>query len=293
MTLSVVVAVQHAEANLPAILSALQPAAHHDVEFIFCHTQADPRTPELVGSGANLFVLRAATDDPIPCLWRDGIRAATGERVATTTAHCIPTADWVGRLLAADLTDTVGVGGTIRNAPGSDAKDWAVFLLRYAAFAPPRSAGDVAEIAADNALYRRADLLRHADLLDEGFWEPSFHARFRSDNLRLRLDPDLTIVHRNCYTARQIMKQRSVHGREYGLARARALPWAKRVALAAASAAVPAILLRRIVATALAKPELRPALCPALPWLTAFVLSWSWGEARGYAHSLHAEGFRS
>lgn len=286
--LSIVLAVQHAQDNLPDILAALRPAAHPGVEFILCHTPADPRTPELadLGGGGNLRVLRAPAGSLIPHLWRDGILAARGERVATTTAHCIPAADWVERLAAADLEGIAGVGGTIGNAPDSDAKGWAVQLLRYAPFAPPQAARDVHEIAADNALYRRADLLRHRDLLAQGFWEPSFHARFRAEGLRLRLDPTLRVTHRNRYTAAQFAAMRLAHGRAFGLARAGALPLPGRLRLALLSPGVPLVLLRRIVAATRGKPALRGGLIRGAGWLAVFLLSWSAGEARGYAASL-------
>ena len=46
--------------------------------------------------------------------------------------------------------------------------NWAIFFLRYSAFAPPLPAGETDEIAADNAVYDREAILQHSDLLDEG-----------------------------------------------------------------------------------------------------------------------------
>lgn len=284
--LSVVVAVQHAQDNLPDILAALRPEQHPEVEFVFCHTAADPDTPALVGRGDNRRVLRGAPGSLIPCLWRDGILAAHGDRVALTTAHCIPAEDWVTRLATADLGSSVGIGGTIGNAPASDAKSWAILLLRYAAFAPPQAAREAHEIAADNALYRRPDILRHADLLRRGFWEPSFHARFRAEGLRLWLDPELRVWHRNRYGAARFARQRFAHGRQFGRARTEAASSAGRTLLVLLSPGVPLVLLRRIVAATRGKPELRSRLPAASFWLAAFLLSWSAGEARGYVESL-------
>lgn len=287
--LSVVVAVQHAEANLPAILAGLRPEAHPDIEFLFCHTPADPRTPALVGEGANRRVLCAAAGSLIPALWRDGILAARGSRVATTTAHCIPAPDWVARLEAAGLDGArVALGGVIDNAPESDAMGWAAYLLRYAAFAPSRPAAeDVHEIAADNALYRRAAILGHPDLLALGFWEPSFHARFRAAGLHLDLDPALRVTQHNRYTAAQFARQRRAHGRAFGLARASRLTRPQRLLLTLASPGVPLVLLRRIRRAA-GRAGLGSRFPRALPWLLAFLGAWSAGEAEGYAASLMA-----
>lgn len=288
--LSIVVAVQHAQANLPDVVAALDPRAHPDVEFLFGHTPDDPETPRLVAGIANVRVLPAASGSPIPHLWRDGILAARGARVATTTAACVPAPDWVARLLAADFPGCAGVGGTIGNDPASDALDWAVYLLRYAAFAPPRSPGEVAEIAADNALYRREEILREADLLDHGFWEPAFHARFRARGLGLRLDPTLRVTQRNRYTARQFLAQRRTHGRAFGRERACGLAWPRRLLLAAASPLLPLVFLSKIVQATRGRDDLAQRLPRAAPWLALFLLGWGLGEARGYLDALAPQG---
>lgn len=288
-TLSVVIAVQNAELNLPEILRNLRCADHPDVEFLVCHTDADPGVPRIAPDLPNVRVLRAGPGSLIPHMWRDGILAAEHAKVATTTAHCIPDREWVDRLQQAPLQDIVGLGGAIENAPDADTKGIAIFLLRYLAFAPPQNARRVQEIAADNAVYRRADVVAEKDLLRNGFWEPSFHARFREAGLSLAVDPQLRVLHRNRYRARQFLAQRFAHGREFGRARAIRLPWLKRVALAALSPLLPAVFLRKIVVAAWRSPSYRRPLAVAFPWLCLFLLGWGCGEARGYLESLLPE----
>ncbi len=285
--LSIVVAVQHAERNLPEIMRALQPASHPEVEFLLCHTPADPDEPLLVSDQDNVRVLYSHQGSLIPHLWRDGILAAQGDLVATTTAHCIPAPDWVEKLLGADLSG-VALGGTIENDPEADARSKAIFLLRYAAYAPPQAKREVHELAADNAVYRRADLLRHKDLLQRGFWEPSFHSRFRAEGLRLELDPRLKVMHRNRYSARQFIGQRLSHGREFGFTRARHRPFLQRAVLTLLAPGVFLVLLGRILLAARRKPELHNQLATGSFWLAIFTLAWVAGEASGYCTSLGA-----
>src|ERR1700687_649917 len=228
--LSIVFGVQHAQDNVVEILRALRLEAHHQVEVLFCHTAADPDVPALVAALPQVRVVRGPAGSLIPHLWRDGILAARGERVATTTAHCVPTADWVDRLIAADIENTA-IGGVIENDANADAKARAIFLMRYAAYAAPATKRYVPELAADNAIYRRSDLLRHEDLLRSGLWEPSFHKRFRAEGIRLLLDPAIRVVHRNCYTAREFIAQRFAHGKEFGLSRGRDRSSARRLLL--------------------------------------------------------------
>lgn len=285
-TLSVIVAVQGAEQNLPEIARALACERYPEVEFLVCHAGADPEALRPLASRANVRVLASPPGSLIPQLWRDGILAARHATVAVTTAHCIPDEDWVDSLLLADLRDLAGIGGVIDNHPDSDAKGWAIFLQRYVPYATPQEARRVSEIAADNAAYRRAEIVRHADLLQGGFWEPSFHARFRADGLGLALEPRLRVRHRNRYGAWDFFGQRFAHGREFGLARAAPLPALKRWLLLAASPLLPLVFLRKILARAMRHPGCRRQIPRAAPWLLFFLLGWGLGEARGYLESI-------
>ena len=285
-SLSVVIAVQMAQQNLPEIIKRLGCERHPDVEFLVCYSDADPDVPRLLAKQVNIRALPGSPGSLIPHLWRDGILAARHAAVAITTAHCIPDENWVKCLLNTDLKGLGGIGGVIENHPGSDAKDWAIFLLRYFAYAPPQMARRVGEIAADNALYRRADILLHQELLKAGFWEPSFHARFRAAGLPLALDPRLRVIHQNRYRAGQFFHQRFAHGREFGLARAAGLPRLKRVLLIILSPVLPLVFLRKIVVATSGQPHCRRQLPSAFPWLLFFLMGWGLGEARGYLESM-------
>jgi hypothetical protein len=284
--LSIIVGVQHAQKNLPDILRALRPALYPEVEVIFCHTPTDPGVPALVGNEGQTRIVSCPEGSLIPHLWRDGILTARGERIATTTAHCIPGAGWVDALMDADLEMIAVLAGTIENDPAADAKGWAIFLQRYAAFAPPQQRHEIHEPAADNALYRRSDLMHHPDLLRRGFWEPSFHKEFRAEGRRFVLDPNLRVIHRNRYSARQYMRQRLAHGREFGFTRACQRPLPQRLLLVLLSPGIFPLMLSRILRRALRNPQLRKQPAVACLWLPLFLLAWAAGEASGYLASL-------
>jgi hypothetical protein len=284
--LSIVIGVQHAQENLPDIMRVLRPAAHPRIEVLICYTPDDPDVPTLAGSGGMVRIICGAKGSLIPHLWRDGILAARGERVATTTAHCIPAADWIETLLSADLRQFAALGGVFENDPNASRKACSIFLLRYATLAQPQARREYYNIAADNAVYRRTDLLRHHDLLRRGFWEPSFHHRFLASGLKIGLEPDLRVVHRNQYSTRQFIRQRLAHGREFGLARASSRRLLQRLLLVLLAPGIFPVLMSRIALTALRKSELRAQLGAALPWLSIFALAWSVGEASGYIVNL-------
>jgi hypothetical protein len=252
---------------------------------MLCHTPLDPDVPAFASGTDNMHALCGNRGSLIPHLWRDGILAAKGERVATTTAHCVPSADWVETLLSLDL-DHAAIGGTIQKELHANAQAEAIFLLRYAAYAPPQERREVRDLAADNAVYCRGDLLRHGDLLRRGFWEPSFHERFHVEGIRLELDPRLKVIHRNRYSAKEFVAQRFSHGREFGLTRAGARPIGQRVLLALAVPGAIPLLVGRILRKARSNPDLRKGLLRGSFWLALFVLAWVAGEAAGYAASL-------
>jgi hypothetical protein len=280
--LSVIIAVQYAQENLPEILNKLDPAGHQDVEFLFCSTEADPATAKIVAGYENTRVISGCEGSLIPHLWRDGIIAAQAEKVALGTAHCIPAVDWVDRLFTTDMTSLAGIGGIIENDEMSGARDWAVYLLRYISFAPPQEKRQINEIAADNAIYRRSDIMQQSDLLEKGFWEPSFHTRFRQAGMTLELDPSISVMHSNRYSTRQFFVQRLAHGKEFGLARAREIYPVKRWLLIVLSPLLPVLFLKKIVSAVMQHGKYKSKLLKASPWLLLFLFAWGLGEAMGY-----------
>lgn len=278
--LSIVIAVKDGDDNVPALLDALNKRAK-DTEVILVCSGAPP-----VDSKQDVSIIYLSADTLVPSLWSEGIARARGRGVALTTAQFVPKSDWIERLQSADLNKWVGVGGAIDNDPKSSARNWAIFFLRYSAFAPPLAAGETDEIAADNAVYDRAAILEHADLLEEGFWEPSFHRRFRAVGRKLALDPDLVVLHRGTVSAKSFARQRYLHGQAYGIERAERGGVARNLALLLSSPLVPPLLLARIVSRISKKPAYRGKLLAAFPWLVRFTFAWAFGEAGGYASTL-------
>lgn len=279
--ISVIVAVQFAQANLPAILAALGPGlAAGRAEVLVCHAADDPvALPPQPG----LRVLTGASGALIPALWRDGIEAARAATVAILSAHCVPADDWLEVACGLDMTGLAGIGGLIVDDPGADAAAAAIHLLRYHACATAQAPRPVREIAADNALYRRDEILACADLLPGGFWEPGFHARFRRIGLGLELHPALVVSHRNRYTPRQFRQQRRRHGHHFGLSRAMAAPPARRWLMLLASPAALPVFALKLSLSVWRDPALRRGWLRAAPWLYLFMANWCWGEMRGYA----------
>jgi len=289
--LSIAIAVQGAQANLPEIFAALQPTA--DVEILICHTSDDPLPPaltQLLDSRADVQTVPGASGALIPEMWRDGFLVARGAWVATLTAHCPPHPDWLRRALALvnneATVDHAAFGGAIVADPEADKVNRAVHLLRYVDAGPYRTRGQVQDLSADNALYCRKAVMECTDLLPDGFWEPNYHRRFLACGLVMEHIPDLVVMHRNRYSASDFRRQRRRHGRVFGRHRSEGRPLWVQWAMLLASPAVLPIFAFKQTRKVLARPTLRSTLPQAAVPFYGFLASWCLGEACGYADAL-------
>jgi hypothetical protein len=135
-------------------------------------------------------------------------------------------------------------------------------------------------------VYDRAAIMEHPDLLEEGFWEPSFHRRFRAAGRRLMLDPNLVVIHHGTVTARSFTRQRYLHGRAYGMERAERGSVPRNLLLLLLSPLIAPLLLARVVLRMARRPAYRRKLLTAFPWLVCFASAWAAGEATGYLATL-------
>lgn len=287
-SLSLAIAVQGAQANLPEILRAL-PADHAGrVEILLCHAADDP-LPAALPARPDLRAIAGRADALIPELWRDGFAAARGDWVATLTAHCPPQPGWLARaldLIATADGRTVAFGGAIVADSASDRVTRAIQMLRYADAGPVAHRRAVDDLSADNAIYRRAAVLDCGDLLADGFWEPNYHRRFRAAGMVLEMVPDLVVEHRNRYSAGAFMRQRRRHGCVFGRHRSEGKPAVVRAAMLAASpAALPVFGLKQ-TRKILTRPDLRAGSRGALGLFYLFLANWCLGEMAGYAKAL-------
>lgn len=280
--LSIILAVKDGKGNLPAIFEVLNAAPEGIELLLYVAGDAGPLPP----ARFPVTTIAAPESTLIPPLWADGIRMAHARRVALTTSQCIPAPDWAQLMRAADIDRWAGVGGAIENDPGASAANWAIFFLRYSHFAPPLKAGESEEIAADNAVYDRDACLAQDDLMADGFWEPSFHRRFREAGRAVALDPALLVVHHGLVPSASFAEQRRAHGFAYGLERGQRAGKGRALVLLAMSPLVLPLILMRISRRVGDRPHYKAKLLPSLPWLIRFAFAWASGEALGYLAAL-------
>jgi glycosyltransferase involved in cell wall biosynthesis len=283
--LSIVIGSQNAHSTItPCLQSLLAQVGDRSIEIIVVDDSTDGTTEIVASQFPTVILIRSQTQQLVPHLWGVGIKQATAPLIAITTAHCIPTANWISSILAtADSENTAaGWGGAILPPGDLSLRDWAVYFTRYSAFMPPISAGTVAEIAGDNAVYRKAALDNYWQNSAQGFWETLFHHELRQHGETLYLSPAIEVRLGETENSWHFCQSRFRHGYHYGSTRPET-PWLTRlIRICAAPVLMPFLVLRigrRIVQH---RPDWLPIYIFSLPWLVSFLSAWSLGEVKGY-----------
>ena len=286
-SVSVVVAAWEDTAGLAECLDALASQQGNGTEVIVVSGATCP--PELKHRFGGVSWVEAAGDLPIPGLWGLGMQRSSRDVVALTTAHFMPSPGWVQAIRRShSRLDSPAIGGPIDPPGGGGLVDWATYFMRYSAYARCDREESRVDLAGDNASYKRAAVLAHADLLRDGFWEQDFHRRFRRAGRTLTLVPEMRVRQRRSFGFRRFLRQRFEHGRRFGRARLAGRGAGARALHVLASPLVPAILLARIAGRVLRGGRDLGPFAAALPILTCFVLAWAAGEASGYVDAATA-----
>lgn len=217
-----------------------------------------------------------------PELWARGIVSSAGRYVALTIGQCIASPGWARTLVRELDAGAAGAGGAFQLAPGASATDRALFLLRYSAFlsGPSDAPRRVADVAGDNAIYRRELLEAHAASWRDGFWELDFHRRLSPSDGELRFVPSAVVGFRPHARLATYLAQRLEHGRHFGRWRVGEQGQAAWRVVAAAPL-VPFVLLARIGRRVWSHRAFRRSFAAATPHLLLLAGAWAAGEALG------------
>ena len=221
----------------------------------------------------------------VPELWRDGIDKASGSIVALTISPMRPASDWVAQVRAL-LAEHDVVAGAIDPGEGLRLVDWAEYFCRYSRDMRPFAARENPEIPGDNCAYRRELLDRTRELYRHGFWEPEVNRALRGQGVKLWHDPALVVLQGRSAGFGAFMRQRFVHGREYGRLRGRRFGAGRNVAGVVLAVVVPFVLVARTARDVFSRGRLRGRFLSSLPVLLAYDGAWAAGEAMGHLDSL-------
>lgn len=281
--ISVVVASFRSPGLVAESLDSLRSqCARHGAELILARAAREPGVA-LAGIATDCRVIAAPADADVPRLRAAGLAEARGEWVALTEDHCVADPGWLDALSAASDPGVHVLGGRMGNAKRERAIDCGAFFSEYGFFGGHRSRGTVREpplVTGANVAYHRSVVAEVAAWARKGDWENVIHDRLHAAGRRFRLVPGARIRQNQSYRLAAFCRDRFEHGRDYAATRGRELPLWRRVALAATTPLLPALLTARIARSA--DPEERREFRRALPATLTFLAAWSLGEAAGY-----------
>lgn len=283
--ISVVIGAQDAHDTITACLEALLSQINkHSIEIIVVDGSTDGTADLIAAQFPQVILIRSLDQRLVPQLWGVGIQQAKAAIVAITTAHCIPSEHWISNILNAANTELqfAGYGGAVLPPSNGSPKDWAVYFSRYSAFMPPVAQGTAAEIAGDNAAYRKAALDKHWKQPEQGFWETLFHHELRQNGETLCLSPAIEVRLGNKNHSWHFLQARFRHGYHYGSTRPETSAVGRLIRIVAAPALMPFLVLRIGLRVAKQHPNWLPIYLLSLPWLVMFLSAWSLGEVNGY-----------
>ena len=282
-TVAVVIPVREAERTIQdTLVSAVRECSHVNAELILTVSATDP-TARLLRSmdlqGAKLLV--APGPQGIPQLRRNGVNATTAQFIVIAEDHCTFPDGWLLELVTAMDRHAVDVSGGGVDQGLDTYAGWAQYFTRYSNFMPPLVEGSTKILAGNNACYRRDVLLRHADLLTDGFWEAEFNHEIVQEKSFWLCARATVRQHQNRGIVDYI-PLRFRHGRCYGARRWGATPASQRAALLLQSPLIPALLFVRAARAVFGKSRNRWRFTAACPLLLVYFLAWGTGEVTGY-----------
>jgi hypothetical protein len=280
LALSVVIAAWPDLVGLTECLESLGPQRDATTEVIVVRLVGQPH--EQVERFPWVCWSEAAPDRLIPHLWGQGMAGARGGVVAITTSHFRPAADWIAAIRRAHARLAApAIGGPIE-APTGGALIWATYFLRYSPYLGYRREQTVAEVAGDNASYKRSVLDGSPKLRQDGFWELDVHRRLRAAGEDIVFVPDIRVTLGTSIGFKRFLRQRFRHGQQFGHARFATRSPILRLAAGLASPLIPIVFLSKIVWRVGRSGRDFGPFIRSLPALLCLLLAWSLGEASGY-----------
>lgn len=266
-------------------IAALQPdVAGGPCEIVVADRIKDAISDQIASDYPQVRLIPCDPDISLPEMRTRAYEASSGEIVAVTEDHCVPSPGWVGKIQRAFANappSLSAVGGSVVNGVTDTGLDWATFLCEYSFFSPPVVEGRTDILPGMNIAYRRSVLdAAPRQRLSEGFWETTLHSHLLANGGKFRSLNELIMFHKKRFSWRLFASQRFVYSRYYAGCRLRYATRTKRVMMAGASLLLPPILLWRMVTSARRK-GLNRELRSAFPWLAMLVVIWAAGESVG------------
>ncbi|MDB5353273.1 MAG: glycosyl transferase [Planctomycetota bacterium] len=280
--LSVVIASVNGWDVLGATLSSLDALPERSrMEVIVVEAVGGTTRDRVRAHYPSVRLIEARERMPIPRLRFLGVQSANGDLVAILEDHADVDRGWAAALLDMHRGPWGAVGGAVENGR-SGYVNWAVFFCEYTTYMGPVPEGACNDLPGNNIAYKRADLLRHAHVLDEGKWESWINDRLRAEGVEIASTNRAVVRHIKPFRLGYFLTQRFHFARSYAGMRRVDQTWAKRLVYSAGSLVLPALLLARATRTAIGKRRHLGRFFACLPLISLFLTVGALGEMIGY-----------
>jgi GT2 family glycosyltransferase len=210
-----------------------------------------------------------------------GLAAGRGDLVGLLEDHARPDPRWAANVEAAHRQSHAAVGGAIENAVDR-ALNWAVYYCDFGRYQNPVPAGDAQSASDANVTYKRSELERVRSVWDRTFNEIVVNDALKSAGKTIVLDPEVIVYqNRRGLSLGAAVRERFSWGRSYAATRRAMLTAPQRLAYAALSPVLPAVLLMRMARTSWRRGSFA-TFGRALPLIGMLLVTWSAGEGVGY-----------
>jgi hypothetical protein len=217
----------------------------------------------------------------VPELRAMGVGRAQGDIVAIIEEHCVAAPDWLQTIRTSFRAGDVAIGGPMLPQDFNRVRDWVVYFCEYHNYLPPWPEGERALLGDANIAYRREALLRHADVLGQGYWGVVLHPRLCQDGA-FRSVPLMRAYHTGPFNYGYYLTQRYLLSRAWAGSRREHVGAAKRLVYLTAAPALPLVFLGRIAQRVFKSGCRIGRFLQAVPLLVPVMVVYVWGEWLGY-----------
>jgi hypothetical protein len=213
-----------------------------------------------------------------------GLAAARGRVVALTEDHAVASDTWCADMvrLLAEHPEAAAIGGAVE-CRSARLLNWAVYYCDFGRYQNPLPAGPARYVSDSNVAYRRAALEAVRDAWRDDYHETIVHDALVARGLELWLHPgSLVWQERGELSAARALQERRVWGRSFAGTRVQGAPLARRLAYAAASVLLPALLTLRLARGVVRRRRTLRRFAACLPWIVVLQCAWALGELAGY-----------
>lgn len=210
-----------------------------------------------------------------------GLAAARGALVGLLEDHARPDSRWCANVVAAHRQPFAAIGGAIENSVDR-ALNWAVYYCDFGRYQNPVPAGGSPFASDANVTYKREALEQVRSAWEASFREVVVNGALVAQGQAVALDPGIVVYQcREGLTLATALRERFSWGRSYAATRRTMLSGPARLAYAALSPLLPAVLFSRMAKTSWSRGSFG-SFVKAAPITVLLVVTWSVGECVGY-----------